>query len=255
MKKEWVDRGIRLSCLDADFYASDRKILRQRRITFTDTTSDLSLTDGGYLNGTKMTLLKKNYFNSASHNAALELWHDRRDMAKYGSVSFSTYNHLIKGSRVVNGEIPEDRGIGSVFGPCIQSVCITWIDPEISSVDVFWRTTEWFRKFPADLILITDHFLPPFELKEFDITCHFANITLNPMFFISLIPSLPDPVASLDLIKSKDPYFHRRVVWCLNRSLSPIPSRYGPEERIRRSTRKRMTNFDWLKQYIAKQRL
>jgi hypothetical protein len=72
LKQEWVDCGVRLSCLPADFYVSDRKILRQRRITFTDVTPDLSLTDGGYLNGTKMTLLKKNYFNAPSHAAALE---------------------------------------------------------------------------------------------------------------------------------------------------------------------------------------
>ena len=175
-------------------------------------------------------------------------------MIKYGSVSFTTYNHLIKGSRVVNGEIPKDRGIGSVFGPCIQSVVITWINPEISSVDVFWRTTEWYKKLAADLILLTDFLLPPFELRDFDITCHFANITMNPMYFISLIPCLPDPIASLDLIKSRDPNFHRRVVSCLNRSLSTTPSRYGPEQRIRRSTRKRMPNLDWLKQYVAKQR-
>jgi hypothetical protein len=174
-------------------------------------------------------------------------------MAKSGSVSFTTYNHLIKGSRVVDGEIPEDRGIGSVFGPCMQSVTITWLSPSLSAVDVFWRTTEWFRKFPADLILIRDHFLPPFTLQEFDITCHFANITVNPLFFISLIPLLPDPVASLDLIKSKDPRFHRIVVRQLSRVLSDTPSRFGPEERIRRSIRKRMPNVDWLKRYIAAQ--
>jgi hypothetical protein len=61
MKKEWVERGVRLSCLPADLYAGDRKILRQRRVTFIDVVNDLSLEDGGYLNGTKMTLLKKHY--------------------------------------------------------------------------------------------------------------------------------------------------------------------------------------------------
>ena len=58
-------------------------------------------------------------------------------------------------------------------------------------MDVFWRTTEWFRKLPADLILITYFLLPPFQLKEFDINCHFANITVHQMTFISFIPSLP----------------------------------------------------------------
>jgi hypothetical protein len=269
MKKEWLDHSVRLSCLPADFYAGERKILRQRKITFSDTTSDLSLTDGGYLNGTKMSLLKKNYFNVESHAAALSLWQHRMEMKKYGSVSFtthsdedftdaygddsvsfSTFNHYIKGSRVLNGEIPVDRGIGSVFGPCIQSVSITWLGPQTSAVDVFWRTTEWFRKFPADLILILDHLLPPFELKDFDITCHFANITVHPMTFISLIPSLEDPVDKLDQIKLKDPYFHKRVVKRLSRTLSDTPSKFGPEKRIRRSTGRRMPDVDWLRQYI-----
>lgn len=275
MKQEWLKESIRLSCLPADFYAGERKILRQRRITFSDTTSDLSLTDGGYLNGTKMSLLKKNYFNPESHAAALALWGHRRDMAKYGSVafitdedpvfeaapdnddpdddfsvSFNTYNHVIKGSRVLNGQIPLDRGIGSVFGPCIQSVVITYLTPDTSAVDVFWRTTEWFRKFPADLILILDYLLPPFALKKFDLTCHFANITVHPMTFISLIPSLSDPIADLRRIKEKDPYFHNRVVKRLNRTLSTIPSKFGPEKRIRRSTARRMTDTTWLKQYI-----
>ena len=147
-------------------------------------------------------------------------------MAKYGII-FHYIQSSHQGSRVVDGEIPEDRGIGSVFGPCIQSVVITWIDPEISSVDVFWRSTEWFRKLPADLILITYFLLPPFQLKEFDINCHFANITVHQMTFISFIPSLPDPIATLDLIKSKDPSFHRIVVRKLNRTLSAIPSRFG----------------------------
>jgi hypothetical protein len=253
MKKEWVERGVCLSCLPADLYAGDRKILRQRKVTFTDVVNDLSLEDGSYLKGTKMTLLKKQYFNPESHAAALDFWRDRRAMAKYGSVSFTTYNHLIKGSRVVNGEVLEDRGIGSVFGPCIQAVAITWLSPSLSAVDVFWRTTEWFRKFPADLILIRDHFLPPFKLQKFDITCHFANITMNPLFFVILIRALPDPVASLDLIKSKDPRFHRIVVRQLSRLLSDTPSHFGPEERIRHWTRKRMLNADWLKQYIAAQ--
>jgi hypothetical protein len=135
MKKEWLHQSVRLSCLEADFYAGERKILRQRRITFKDTTSDLSLTDGGYLNGTKMTLLKKNYFNVESHAAALSLWTHRLDMAKYGSVSFildedpaveppaepidfsvsfNTFNHVIKGSRVLNGQIPVDRDSASL---------------------------------------------------------------------------------------------------------------------------------------------
>lgn len=277
MKQEWIDQAVRLSCLPADFYSGERKILRQRRITFSDTTSDLTLTDGGYLNGTKMSLLKKLYWNQASHAAALELWQHRLKMNKYGSVSFttrsdndadedfeeaydeasvafSTYNHLIKGSRVLNGQIPSDRGIGSVFGPCIQSVCITYLDQDLASVDVFWRTTEWFRKFPADLILIRDHFLPPFGLKEFDITCHFANITVHPMTFISLIPSLPSPIDSLNLIKVKDPIFFRRVIKRLSRTLSAIPSKFGPEKRIRRSTGRRMSDTSWLSAYVAEQR-
>jgi hypothetical protein len=70
------------------------------------------------------------------------------------------------------------------------------------------------------------------------------------MTFISLIPSLEDPVTSLDLIKSKDPFFHKRIVKRLGRTLSTTPSKFGPEKRIRRSTGRRMPDTDWLRQYI-----
>ncbi len=212
MKKDWLRHSISLACEPADLIAASRKILRRRVITFDEVADDLTLKDAGYSGGSKMSLLVKNYFNAESHAVAVDLWRRRKSMGKYGSVSFTTFNHFVKGAHVKNGEIPDDAGISSVFGPCIQSVAITWVDRRRTAVDVFYRTTEWFKKFPADLVFLRDHLLPAFELDSFTLAFYFANITIHPMYFISLVPNLDDPIADLDRIKKVDPRFHKVIV-------------------------------------------
>lgn len=220
MIKEWVNHSMDCALIKADFYSGARKILRGRSFTFHDFGNDLKLADCGFTKS-KQSMLIRNYLNEESVAAAQKLWERRVEQDKYGSVGFSTYNHYVKGGGLRNPwEIAQARKSGkpyraSVMGPCIQAVTFTYSNKRRTSVDVFYRTTELFKKFPADLVFIRDILLPRFDFTEAPIELvrfHFANITCHPMYFVTLIPSMKDPIAELERIRKKDKYFFDWVV-------------------------------------------
>jgi len=151
-----------------------------------------------------MTLLRKQYFHQESIDIAIMLWNKRLKQGSYGSVGFTTYNHFIKSDP--NKKSPR----GSIMGPCIQAVTLTLLDNGNTGVDVFYRTTEIYKKFPADLVFIRDELLPLFDMKEArldSITFHFASLTCHPMYFITLIPllgSFSDVLYELDQVREGD---------------------------------------------------
>lgn len=210
MKREWVDKALQFSRTEADFYSGCRKILRDRRVTFYEFDGTLVMADAGYTKS-KTTMLTKNYLHAESRAVAIDLWARRKAQAKYGSVGFTCYNHFVKG-----GSIDAKRSKrASVFGPCIQSVTLTWIDKKTVAVDLFYRTTEWLKKFPADLVFLRDVLLQGFDftgMKVHSVTCHFANVTVHPMYFVTILPHIEDPVAELERIKEQDRYFYDWVV-------------------------------------------
>lgn len=165
-------------------------------------------------------MLTKHYVHDESRDSALDQWQARLNKGKYGSVGFTCYNHLIKGHglRSFFNDVVHQKREGkplrsSVMGPCIQSVCLTALDSGETSVDVFYRTTEIFKKFPADLILLRDVLLKDFPLPNLDnVTFYFANVTCHPMYFVTLIPLIDDPVMELMRLKRADKYFHDWVV-------------------------------------------
>ena len=208
MKKDWLYWAMSLATEDDSFYSGARKIIRGRMITFDRIEEDLILADCGFTK-TKMTLLKKGYVHQESIDVASKLWDRRLEQRKYGSVGFTCYNHFIKND-------PNKKSKrASVMGPCIQAVTLTWLPKDRTSVDVFYRTTEFFKKFPADLVLIRDVFLPRFNLENTpvcEINFHFASITCHPMYFVTLLPSMVDPIKQLDKLKKKDSHFYDWVV-------------------------------------------
>lgn len=207
---EWVNHALTLAG-EPGFYSGARKILRGRSLSFSTLDDSLQLGDAGYTKS-KLSLLTNHYKNEESIAVAQRLWEHRCAQEKYGSVSFTTFNHYVKGKGTVE-EIIEGRGKrASVFGPCIQSVCITWVNKKAIAIDVFYRTTEFFKKFPADLVLIRDVLLPGFNLPPSQVTIHFANITMHPMYFVTLIPHLDDPIKTLTSIKAIDEHFHNWIV-------------------------------------------
>lgn len=210
MLKEWQNLCWNLSSEKADFWASARKILVNRTFTFTDIQDDLTLEHSGYTYR-KMTILKRLYEHTESIEMAKVLWARTLKRKKYSSVSFHTYNHLLKGSL--------DKGSkrASKMGPCIQSVTLTYVKesfkPPYTTVDAFWRTTEIFKKFPADLVFMRDVLLPHFDLSEAplkQINFHMANITVHPMYMIiPLTTHTPqEAIEIMKRIRKDDPFYH-----------------------------------------------
>ncbi len=222
MIRDWVDLAVRLSGVPADFYSGARKIIRGRNFTWEwrpDDEDQIEMADAGYTKS-KMTMLTKNYYHEESVAVAIELWNKRLGQRKYGSVSFTCFAHFVKG-----GSIDAKRSKrASVFGPCIQSVSLTYMNDHTTHVDVFYRTTELFKKFPADLVFFRDVLLSKFDFSKAPIsgvTFHFANITIHPMYFVTIIPHLSDPIEVLERIKEKDKYFFDWVVKWTARYICP----------------------------------
>lgn len=98
------------------------------------------------------------------------------------------------------------------MGPCVQSVVLTLLKKDQAKIDIFYRTTEVLKKFPADLIFFRDVLLKPFEGDFKEINFHFANLTLHPMYWVTIIPLMQRPVKTLRVLAERDPHFHKWVV-------------------------------------------
>lgn len=214
MKKEWIRAVLTLSRKDASFFSGCRKIITGKKIVFHDLWDEedpLTLEDAGYTSA-KGSHLKRLYLHEESKAMAIQLWDERRKKNSYGSVGFTCYNHLLK-----NDPTKKSKR-ASVMGPCLQSVVITQIKGGKKarySIDVFYRTTELLKKFPADLVFIRDVLLEGFNFDgmEFEgMTCHFANITVHPQYFVTAIPHMDDPIEELEKIRKKNKYFFEWII-------------------------------------------
>ena len=214
MKDEWIKEVLRLSQMPADFYSGCRKIIQGRQTKFMDLWDDedpLIIEDCGYTKS-KMAHLTRGYLHEESLEAAHMLWKLRRTKTSYGSAGFTTYNHFLKNDAVKKSKR------ASVMGPCIQAVTLTQIKGGKNgkySIDAFYRTTEILKKFPADLIFIRDVLLKDFDFSGMEftgMTCHFANVTIHPQYFVTAIPHLEDPIRELEKIKRKDKYFYDWII-------------------------------------------
>lgn len=214
MRDAWVDNSLRLAALPADFFSGSRKILRNQHLSIKRVRNDLRMEDLGYTKS-KTTMLIKNYVHEESKQVAIDLWEKRLGQRKYGSVGFTCYNHFVKG-----GSIDAKRSKrASVFGPCIQSVNLTYLEKDKAcDVDVFYRTTEFFKKFPADLVFIRDQLLSGFRFDTAPIKAinfHFANVTIHPMYFVTLMPHLGDAediITEMETLRAGDQRFFD---WCV----------------------------------------
>lgn len=163
-----------------------------------------------------MRQLERNYINVPARDMAISLWERRMAQGKYGSVAFHCYNHLLKAD-------PDKKSKrASVMGPCIQSVVLTLLKRGVIEVDIFYRTTEVLKKFPADLVFLRDVLLKPFNLPE-DVTVNFffSNLTVHPMYFVTIIPLLEDPIEDLEDIRLADSYYYQWVVKWTSRYMCP----------------------------------
>jgi len=156
----------------------------------------------------KLKDLERSYLHLESRSVAVELWNRLRLRAKHGSVAFTTFNHLVKGGDSVEEAEAARSRIASVQGPCIQSVVITWLAKDEVAVDAFHRSTELFKKFGADLIFIRDVLLIPFDFSEMEtvVTCHFANVTLHPGYWVTILALVGDPVECMEEVRQRIPH-------------------------------------------------
>lgn len=200
MLDQWVDNGLELDLQRPNFILSNRRIFTSRKLSFTFPCS-IGLDDCGYT-GKKLNDLTKSYYHKDSFEGALALWEKRGP--KPGSVSFSTMIETEKSHT-------DSSRISSKIGPCLGVVSISRWPDERLVVDGFWRSTEYYKKFPADLIWI-DRLLEPFQIPKGTIlNCYFANLTLNAMYNAQLLVHLDNPVAHLKHLAKLDPQFHKNV--------------------------------------------
>jgi hypothetical protein len=226
MKDDWVHNCLVLAATPADIFSGARKILFNQTIEFDGediwaAKDPIVLEDAGYTKN-KLKHLERLYLHHDSRAAAIKLWKLRRQKPSYGSVSFHCYNHFQK-----NDETKKSKR-ASVMGPCLQSVVITQIKNSgkgrLFRIDVFYRTTEVLKKFPADLVFIRDVLLQGFDFEGMQcvgMTCHFANLTVHPMYFVTILPMLQDPARELDRIKKADRHFYDWVIKWTARYLVP----------------------------------
>ncbi len=208
MRDRFIETAMSLAMQPANFVSGNRKILRDQKVTFSGLLDDFDISDCGFTRN-KLTALKRLYYVEDSIAGCQMLWNRCLERRKYSSAGFHCYNHLVKGN-------VEKKSIrASVMGPCIQSVVLTWLPGDKCAIDIFYRTTEYFKKFPADLIFIRDMLLPQFNFEDCPIqgiTFHFANVTIHPMYWVTLVPLMERPISVLRKLKETDPNFWDWIV-------------------------------------------
>jgi hypothetical protein len=192
LKSQWLEECLRLARRPSDLWPHERKILRNQRITFVLDDS-LNLGDVGYTD-LKAGNLERLYLHE-SREEALRQWEGRKGFC---SVAFHCFNHVSK-----------IAGRGGKQGPCLLSVTVTQVGNNVVA-NIAYRSTEFFKKFPADLIFVRDVLLRPFAVTT--VTFHFANVTVHPMYFPILFPLLDDPVEELRELERREPRFWRVAV-------------------------------------------
>ena len=208
MIDQWIDFCFLVAKTPAEFYADSRKILRNKTLTFTTWDKSLNLEDIGFAQN-KINTLTRHYINEEALSAAKKLWDERTSTKTYGSVGFHCYNHYVK----VAAE--KRTKLDTAVGPCLQAVILTQLLSKQTSIDIYYRSVEIFKKFPADVILLRDVILPQFSFAKspvIEINFHFTNITAHPMYFVQHLPYHKDPVLMMEFVKTYDSFFYEWVV-------------------------------------------
>ena len=208
LRAQWLAACVSMAREPAEFYSGARKIHTGVTIQFGALDQSLRIEDAGFTK-IKLGMLRRLYWDDEHAEAVAGLWRGRLERAKYGSVSASTYHHLTKAD-------PEKRSKrASVMGPCLLGVAATLLSRDVVVVDAMYRTTELFKKFPADLVFIRDTVLPAIGIDAGAIArlrCHFANVTSHPMYAVTWLALIDEPIDALEGVKTADRKFYD---WCI----------------------------------------
>ena len=200
----WISLASKLLSEPGDAYISIRKFFLGKVWKLSGDQWDgvkYTTPDLGYRgNSTKKNQLRRNYLNEPLIIEANQALLSRVGKKPQTSVSFPLQN--IK------------KNHPSTMGFCMQNAVITHLNvgdnPGIF-IDIFYRVTELFQKFPADLLFLSQDVIP-LALEGVDVpikgvSFHFSNIYLSAMFF-PLLFKFEDPLKLL-LLAGEDPRYYR----------------------------------------------
>lgn len=257
-RDQWIRHCVEMAKLPADFYSGCRKINSCMVLEYPMVDDSLTIADSGFTK-MKLGMLRRLYWDAEHAEKVAELWRGRVDRGKYGSVSVSTYHHITKSD-------PAKRSKrASVMGPCLLGVSFTLLNDRTVGVDAFYRTTELFKKFPADLVFIRDTVVPAIMGDGVEwhavkyLRCHFANVTSHPMYAVTWLPHLGDAAAmirELDAIKDADRRFYDWLLKWTGRYICPEYHRgiakFAQALRVQKDALNRITgkNLATLREYV-----
>jgi hypothetical protein len=241
LRTEWVDNCLLLMKRRSDLYPHDRKIVRNWHITFEVWDDSLGFDDLGYTDkkGADLTRL---YLHEESRAKALELWEERKP-GKMKHVAFHCFGHYSKRAGV-NGE----------QGPCLNSVTVTALPNGQVAANIAYRSTDFLKKFAADLVFLRDVLLEPFGRID-SVTCDIPNVTVHPLYFLVPAVHLDDPAGELQKIERCDPRFHQAVKRQTDDLLNdgPMNRNFASAQRVKRFALERMDpkTLKELKAYLS----
>lgn len=241
MRKQWVELCRGAAARLPTYYAGSKKIHRNYSWTLDDPMGPLTHEELGFTK-VKMTVLSNNYVHAESRDSAIKQWNSRdRERRAHNSVGFHCYNHIIKSHSAIALDGESTNKNTSVMGPCLQSIVISQTVTGTAEVNAYYRTTELFKKFPADLILIRDYLLNGFDFSQVplgSITFHAANVTISPTYILVPLGVASDPVAFLETVKRGDPRFHGYCCkWVVKLLCSP-EQKFNQARRTQRAAKK-----------------
>ena len=233
MLKQWIAHCAQLCKREPDGVLSGyQKVFTNLDIDF-KLYADFDYSDVHYTSA-KVKALFRNYYVEDSFQTALDLWRKQSPKGKFSSVGFHCYNHLVKAHA---GTSP----LASTIGPCLQAVTLTAESKGKARVDVTFRSTELFRKFPADLIFLSG------LLQQFDLApgtpmrVHAANAHLRPMYWLLIAHHHPDPLAWMQDMRRGDPTWWAEVIkWNLFHLDDEVAKNYKQSARIGKRARSRL---------------
>jgi hypothetical protein len=215
--EDWSTFCLRLALDKPDYTYSIRKIIPDT-LFMTTLDKSIELTNVGFKRGgSKLTMLKKYYYNKESIEKAKLALDEIRKKKDYGSVAFSTIGQEKKFTHHQH---------------CIQSISIRHFPKGAIEYTVFYRAAEVIKIFTGDMVFLRDVVMPIFGKGP--VTFVFANATLNAMYCpIMFIYDKSSWLGMLRGLYKRDKAFFKRFKKWSEMYFSDDPINYSSAEVIR----------------------
>lgn len=221
----WSFFCLGLAMKDSKHTYSIRKIIPN--VMFETTLdSSIKLDNVGFkAKGSKLTMLKKYYFNEPSIEQAKKALKEIQKKNDYGSVAFSTIGQEKKFTHHQH---------------CIQSISIRHYPGGELEYTVFYRAAEVIKIFTGDMVFMRDVIMPIFGPGK--VCFFFSNATLNAMYCpIMFIYQERNWIHLLKGLYKKDKAFFRRFKKWSEMYFSEEPINYSSAEVIRELIHKHLS--------------